>query len=352
MHQTSLEYSVKRTPRSEFIPIRNLNYHVLVWGESSTTTPSTAHTLPPLVLMHGWMDVAASYQFMVDALSEAFFANRLIIAADWRGYGKTWQAERSAEPPQASSTPSGGSEARATASVGAHSHTDNYWFPDYLADLDFLLDHYAPNQPVDLVGHSMGGNVVMMYAGSRPERIHRLVNLEGFGMPENRPSQAPTRYAKWMDELKSLQRGDLALKAYDTSAGVARRLMKTNPRLARDEAGISKANWLATHWAAENAAGQWEILGDPAHKITNANLSNLAEALELYKCITAPVLAVEASDDSMSTWWKGKYSLDQYHERLKSVPNCTIAVINDAGHMLHHDQPQVLAGMVETFVSR
>ena len=322
MHQTSLEYSVKRAPRSEFIPIRNLNYHVLVWGESSAAAPSAASTLPPLVLMHGWMDVAASYQFMVDALSEAFFANRLIIAADWRGYGKTTGAA-----------------------------TDNYWFPDYLADLDFLLDHYAPNQPVDLVGHSMGGNVVMMYAGSRPERVRRLVNLEGFGMPENRPSQAPGRYAKWMDELKSLQRGDMTLKAYDSSEGVARRLMKTNPRLARDETGIAKANWLATHWAAENAAGQWEILGDPAHKITNANLSNLAEALELYKCITAPVLAVEASDDSMSTWWAGKYSLDQYHERLKSVPNCTVAVIDDAGHMLHHDQPLELARMIEGFVA-
>ena len=92
-------------------------------------------------------------------------------------------------------------------------------------------------------------------------------------------------------------------------------------------------------------------MGDPAHKITNANLSNLAEALELYKCITAPVLAVEASDDSMSTWWAGKYSLDQYHERLKSVPNCTVAVIDDAGHMLHHDQPLELARMIEGFVA-
>ena len=75
-------YTVKRTPRNEFIPIRKMNYHVLVWGDA-------ASKLPPLVLMHGWMDVAASYQFVVDVLSDAFFSNRLIIAADWRGYGKT-----------------------------------------------------------------------------------------------------------------------------------------------------------------------------------------------------------------------------------------------------------------------
>jgi pimeloyl-ACP methyl ester carboxylesterase len=307
-------YTVKRTPRSEFIPIRKMNYHVLVWGDA-------ASPLPPLVLMHGWMDVAASYQFMVDALSEAFFSNRLIIAADWRGYGKTTGAP-----------------------------VDNYWFPDYLADLDFLLDHYAGDKQVDLVGHSMGGNVVMMYAGSRPARIRRLINLEGFGMPANPPSKAPGRYAQWMDELKKLHRGELNLTAYDKADGVARRLMKTNQRLGRDEAGKAKANWLARHWAAENAQGKWEILGDPAHKIVNATLSNLDEAMELYKSITAPVLVVEASDDSLTGWWNGKFTLAEFHERLKNVPDCTLKVVHDAGHMMHHDQPLVLAGMLEEFV--
>jgi pimeloyl-ACP methyl ester carboxylesterase len=308
-------YTVKRTPRSEFIPIRKMNYHVLAWGDA-------ASRLPPLVLMHGWMDVAASYQFMVDALSEAFFKDRLIIAADWRGYGKTTGAP-----------------------------VDNYWFPDYLADLDFLLDHYAGDRPVDLVGHSMGGNVVMMYAGSRPNRIRRLINLEGFGMPVSTPDKAPARYAQWMDELKKLQRGELNLTAYDKADGVARRLMKTNPRLARDDAGKAKANWLARHWAAENAQGKWDILGDAAHKIVNANLSNVAEAIELYKNISAPVLVVEASDDSLSGWWNGRFTLAEFHERLKNVPNCTIQVVQDAGHMMHHDQPLVLAQMLEAFVN-
>ena len=292
-----------------------MNYHVLVWGDA-------ASPLPPLVLMHGWMDVAASYQFVVDVLSEAFFTNRLIIAADWRGYGKTTGAP-----------------------------VDNYWFPDYLADLDFLLDHYAGDKQVDLVGHSMGGNVVMMYAGSRPERVRRLINLEGFGMPVFASEKAPSRYAQWMDELKKLHRGEMDLTAYDKADGVARRLMKTNPRLARDEAGKAKANWLARHWAAENAQGKWEILGDPAHKIVNANLNNVAEALALYKSITAPVLVVEASDDSLSGWWNGKYTLAEFHDRLKNVPNCTIKVVQDAGHMMHHDQPLVLAQMIEAFVA-
>jgi hypothetical protein len=163
------------------------------------------------------------------------------------------------------------------------------------------------------VGHSMGGNVAMLYAGSRPERIRKLVNLEGFGMPATQPRQAPKRYAKWMDELKAFHRGDMALKDYDSVDGVAARLMKTNKRLPAD-----KADWLARHWAQPDEHGRWRILGDAAHKITNANLYRVDEVLEIYKAITAPVLAVEASDDSLGQWWQGRFTLAEYHER----PTC------------------------------
>jgi pimeloyl-ACP methyl ester carboxylesterase len=303
-------YQARRPAQSEFAPVRNLKYHVLRWGAAGSD-------LPPLVLMHGWMDVAASYQFVVDAFSPAFYAGRTILAADWRGFGLT-------ECP-------------------GH---DNYWFPDYLADLDFLLDHYVGNRPIDLVGHSMGGNVVMLYAGVRPQRIRRLVNLEGFGMPATRSDKAPKRYAQWMDELKSLHRGELALKNYADADGVARRLMKTNPRLPED-----KARWLARQWARPNAQGQWEILGDAAHKIVNAQLYRVDEVLAAFAAITAPVLSVEASDNQMEQWWQGKYTLAEFHERLKSVPQLQQAKIENAGHMLHHDQPEQLAALIENFLA-
>ena len=298
-------YQVKRISHSEFVPIRNLHYHVRVWGE-----PSPDKT--PLVIVHGWMDVAASYQFVVDALSHDHY----VIAPDWRGYGQT---------------PSGG--------------VDNFWFPDYLADLDFLLDHYAPQTQVNLVGHSMGGNVAMLYAGVRPQRIRRLVNLEGFGLPATTPDEAPGRYAHWMDDLKKLHRGEMALKAYDTVDGVARRLMKTNPRL-----GADKANWLAQHWAQQDAQGKWAILGDPAHKVSHAQLYRLEEVQAIYARISMPVLMVEASSDSMGQWWKGKFTLAEHHERLQVVPQLEIVRVEDAGHMLHHDQPQQLAELIERFL--
>jgi pimeloyl-ACP methyl ester carboxylesterase len=308
-------YQATRLCHSEFVPIRTLRYHVRQWGQAQP-----ART--PLVLLHGWMDVAASYQFVVDTLSEAFASGRHIIAPDWRGFGLTM--------PEAP--------------------CDHYSFPDYLADLDLLLDHYAGDQPVDLVGHSMGGNIAMMYAGVRPQRIRRLVNLEGFGMPATDPEKAPARYAQWIDETKQLGRGEMALKPYAQVQGVAERLMKTNRRLSMD-----KALWLAHHWAAPHAAGaadeQWTILGDPAHKVTSAQLFRLDEALVLYRAIVAPLLAIEASDDSLSQWWKDRYNLAQYHERLTHVRDCRTAVVQDAGHMLHHDQPEAVAALIEGFLA-
>ncbi len=298
-------YNVQKASRSAFVPIRTLQYHVRLWGE-----PGPGKT--PLFMVHGWMDVAASFQFVVDA----FAKDRYVVAPDWRGYGLT---------------DAGG--------------VDNFWFPDYLADLDFLIDHFQPEGSVDLVGHSMGGNIAMLYAGVRPERIRRLVNLEGFGMAQTRPSQAPGRYAKWMDELKALNRGEMALKTYPDVAAVAQRLIKTNPRISLD-----KAEWLARHWAQPNAQGEWAILGDAAHKVINANLYKVEEVQELFKRITAPTLCVIASDNSLDTWWKGKYTLNEFQERMKAVAQLQNALVQDAGHMMHHDQPQVLAELMEAFL--
>ena len=299
-------YTPWRPAQSTTLAVRTLPYHVLQWGKPQPN-------VPPLVMVHGWMDVGGSYQFVVDAMA----TERWVMAPDWRGFGLT---------------PSGGA--------------DCFWFPDYLADLDALLDHFSPDTPVDLVGHSMGGNVAMMYAGIRPERIRKLVNLEGFGLPATQPTQAPGRYALWLDELKALRQGDKDLKTYPSLQAVAQRLQKTNPRLPAD-----KAQWLASQWAAPDAQGQWRILGEAGHKLVNPQLYRVEEVQAIYQRITAPTLAVEASHNQMAKWWHNRYTLDEYHGRLQSVPNVRVATVDDAGHMLHHDQPEAVARLIEAHLS-
>jgi len=300
-------YTVRRASRSRFVTLRGLSHHVLEWGDASMTTPER----PTVLMQHGWMDVAASFQFVVDALT----SDRHVLAFDWRGFGLS------------DSTPA-----------------DTYWLPDYVGDLDAAFDALGlAAHPIDLVGHSMGGNVVMLYAGLRPERIRRLVNLEGFGMPTTKPSQSPKRYVQWLDELKA----PVELRDYDSVAAVAHRLRKNNPLLPAD-----RSLWLAQHWSRQNAAGRFEILGDPVHKRGTPMLYQRDEVLECWKLITAPVMWVEGDQTDVSRWWGTRYSKAEFHERLNAVTSRVERhVLAPAGHMLHHDQPDALARLLEGFFS-
>ena len=286
--------------RSEFLDIRGLRYHVRHWGDPQA---------PKLFMVHGWMDISASFQFMVDCLKQEWH----VIAPDWRGYGLT-------ERPAA----------------------DTYWYPDYLADLDALLLHYAPNEAVNLLGHSLGGNVVGLYAGVRPERIARLINLEGFGMPPTKPEQAPARFAKWLDELQQKP----FMRSYASLDEVAARLQKTNPRL-----NDTRAAYLASQWAGQSADGSWQILGDPAHKGTNPILYRIEEVLACWQQITAPVLWVEAAETDIWRWFGQKaLQRSEIDRRISHIRDVRTEIIPDAGHMLHHDQPELLAEVIERFL--
>jgi pimeloyl-ACP methyl ester carboxylesterase len=298
-------YTPHRPARSRVLPIRGLNYHLTVWGEPEAATAQA----PLRVMMHGWMDVGASFQFVVDALADGC----PVVAPDWRGFGRS-------EAPAA----------------------DAYWFADYLGDLDALLDALSPEMPVDLLGHSMGGNVVMMYAGIRPQRVRRLVNLEGFGMPDSAPADAPKRLVQWLDELKTPQ----SLRPYGSVADVAQRLRQTNPRLSED-----KAAWLAAQWAEADAQGQWRLRADAAHKRVNPVLYRAQEVVETWRCIQAPVLWVEGSNSRPPASWSQRYSREEFERRLSVVKQLSRSTLADAGHMLHHDQPEALASLLRGFWS-
>jgi len=172
--------------------------------------------------------------------------------------------------------------------------------------------------------------------------VAKLVNLEGFGLAATEPAMAPARYAQWLDELREPP----TMRAYETIEGVIARLMKTNPRLARD-----RAEFLAAHWSAQNAHGQWEILGDPAHKITGATLYRVEEVIACWGKITAPVLWVEANESDLWRWMGGRDKVRTELDRRRAcIPNVKSAVVKDAGHMLHHDQPELLARLIEDFL--
>jgi pimeloyl-ACP methyl ester carboxylesterase len=282
---------------SIFVPIRGVRYHCRCWGDPAA---------PRLFLLHGWMDVSASFQFFVDALAGRWHA----IAPDWRGYG-----------------------------LSEWSGADSYWFPDYLADLDALLAHWSPAQPAALIGHSMGGNVASLYAGARPERVASLVNLEGFGLAATDPSRAPARYAEWLEELGEPQR----FRDYASFDELAVRLRQSNARLTP-----ARAQFLAQHWGTASAGGRVTLRSDPAHKRTNPVLYRLDEAKACWRRMAAPVLWVEGGESQ--TLARLRIEGAELEERKRCFATLTTRTLAEAGHMLHHDQPEQLAKMVEEFL--
>jgi pimeloyl-ACP methyl ester carboxylesterase len=187
----------------------------------------------------------------------------------------------------------------------------------------------------------MGGNVVMSYAGVRPTRVRRLVNLEGFGMPQTQPQDAPKRLAQWLGELKAAP----PMRSYASLDEVAARLMKTNPLLPGD-----KAAWLAPHWSRQAQDGRWHLLGDAAHKRVNPVLSRAEDTMATWSLVSAPLLWVEGAGTEFGKWWGERYTRAQFEQRLCVVPSVQRLQLSPAGHMLHHDQPEALARAIEAFL--
>jgi pimeloyl-ACP methyl ester carboxylesterase len=281
--------------RSRFLDVRDTRYHVREWGHAGD---------PRLFVLHGWGDVAASFQFVVDALARDWH----VIAPDWRGFGlSAWNA-------------------------------GHYWFPDYLADLDALLAHYSPDQPVRLVGHSMGGNVACLYAGVRPQRVARLAALDAFGLPDRPPQHAPERLRTWLEQLAAPP----AARSYADRAAFVRRLMRDNPRLTAERAGF-----LAQHLGVADDGGGVRSATDPAHRIVNPVLYRRAEAESCWREICAPVLwVVQQTQD----WRRAVGLSDDVYDAAKSCfRDLREVAIADSGHNFHHDQPERLAATLEAF---
>lgn len=288
-------YDPRRAPEHRTVEIRGLDHHVLWWGPPSRN---------PVVLLHGFLDVGETWQFVVDHLP----ADWSLLAFDWRGFGRSAWA------------PAG------------------YWFPDYYADLEAVLGRFCPASRVRLVGHSMGGNIALAYAGIRRERVGRVVNLEGFGLARSDPRQSPSRLARWLDEAQE----HLEFNTYASFDEFARLLLRRNPRLTPE-----RALFIARTWAHAQADGRVRISADPAHKRLNPYIYRRDELEACWREIHVPVLMVggQLSDYRTRLGPDGDYA--RFSEFISGV---AIAEIPGASHMLHHEQPEAVAAVIASFL--
>jgi pimeloyl-ACP methyl ester carboxylesterase len=282
--------------KTQTLDIRGLNYHIQEWGDP---------TKPVLVLLHGWMDCGATYKYVSEYLREKYF----LVAPDLRGFGQT-------------------------------DHAPGYWFPDYFADLDVILDHYAPNRPVNLVGHSMGGNIALMYAGIQPHRVSKVLSLEALGMPATDSSETTEKYRRWLREITSEEPS----KVYPHFDALCYSVHKGNPTL-EPEVIIDLANmWGEPH----GEQGAYRLKHDHAHRYANPVRYNFNDVLEVWSEITAKVGLVMARDSSFFQRFSQFGRLDEAKNALK-IGDASYFEVENCGHMLHIEQPEATANCILDF---
>jgi pimeloyl-ACP methyl ester carboxylesterase len=286
-------------PRHRIVDARGLSIHLLEWGEPAGE---------PIVLVHGFLDMAHSWLSLVVSLQSKTSEPLWIIAPDCRGHGDSgW--------------------------VGAGGY---YHFPDYVFDLDCVLRALGAAR-VKLVGHSMGGSISWLYAGAFPQRIVKLALIEGVGPAGMNFSDAPARMATWISEVH--QRGRDHFRQYPSVEAGARQLRQTNPRLT-EEAALD----LARAGMKQTDSGKWLWKFDPLHRTAAPQPFYTAQALEFLSRIQCPVLTVEGQQSHQ----RGRTDTQQ---RYHAITQHQHAVIDNAGHMVHQDNPEGLAEVMIAFLN-
>jgi pimeloyl-ACP methyl ester carboxylesterase len=258
----------------------------------------------PIVLLHGWMDCGAAWQLLVDQLPEDW----PLLAIDWPGYG---QSARQA---------------------------GHYWFPEHLAELDWLLGEFSRDEPARIIGHSMGGTIASMYAGARPERVAWLVNMEGIGMPELPPAELPTLIAGWLGALRT---PPLA-RRYPDPEELAATLQRANPYLP-----MPHARFLAAAWTRP-VDGGYEMLADPRHQLRSPMRYTRAELEACWARVRAPQLLLYGEQSGHSRRVLGT---ELPMELSKIMPALSIKPISAAGHLMPYEQPGQVARAIVQFAA-
>jgi pimeloyl-ACP methyl ester carboxylesterase len=258
-----------------------------------------------VLLLHGFLDNAWTWE----ALAGSGFAPAAnLVAPDWRGHGDSdW--------------------------IGAGGY---YHFLDYVADLAALVAALAPRR-LSIVAHSMGGTVASYYAGTFPDRVERLVLIEGLVAPEG--LLEPGRIARWIDGwLGARARRN---RGYASLEEASARLRETDPEL--DEA---RARRLAERGVRRDAGGQLRFKHDPLHTTRAPYPFTFDAAERFWRAITAPVLLVDGARSPF------RLPADEAARRRSAFTDVRQVVIEGTGHSPHRHRPAEVGRLIAEHLER
>lgn len=256
---------------------------------------------PLVVFLHGFLDTGRSFDAVIEAHSGPLNA----IAVDWRGHGKARPLPR-----------------------GSSAH-----LLDHLKDLSALFDHLATaaTLPDAVVAHSMGGNVALLLAGTRPDVVKRLMLLDALGAP---PEDAEDQVDR-LRRLLEYPQPKRAFKSVDGLEAGVKRIRQSAPNLTDDG-----ARRMLAHNLEPAAGGQLQFAFDP--QLRGPTPTRWPEAFWQKLCsnVSAPAWVVRAEHGFIP---EGDLATGRFSalERGKWVE------LEGAGHHLHVDHPERVAALLK-----
>ena len=282
-------------PTSHYFYSQRLKLHYVDWGNFEK---------PLMILVHGGRDHSRNWDWVALEFRRHFH----VIAPDLRGHGDSDWA------------------------IGSP-----YAMIDYVVDLAQLVNALGDHR-LFLMGHSLGGGIVLQYAGVFPNKVEKVVSIEGLGPPPAMIREGPAheRMANWIGSMQSLTQRKV--REYASVEEALARMRTENPHLS-----LEQARHLTVHGVQRNENGTYSWKFDNYVRATSPYQFNLKDASEIWSRIECPTLLLRGGESWTRDW--------ETDGRTNAFRNARLVTIEDAGHWVHHDQLQQTLAMVKPFLS-
>jgi pimeloyl-ACP methyl ester carboxylesterase len=285
-------------PTSHFYVSQRLRLHYVDWGNDAA---------PAVVLVHGGRDHARNWDWVARDLRH----DHHVVAPDLRGHGDSQWA------------------------IGGM-----YAVADFVLDLANLIEALGEKQVV-LIGHSLGGAIALMYTGVYPERVRKLVAIEGLGPPpallaklrERTPWQ---RMGEWVEQMRGLAARQP--RRYPTLDAAAARMREENEFLSEEQ-----ARHLTIHSVNRNEDGTFSWKFDNYVRSFAPYRFDVDDMRALWGRIECPTLLVRGANS-----WASDPVDDG---RIRPFRHARLATVANAGHWVHHDQLDAFLAEVRAFLA-
>jgi pimeloyl-ACP methyl ester carboxylesterase len=284
-------------PASRFYVSQRQRLHYVDWGNE---------TAPPLVLMHGGRDHCRSWDWVAADLRRDWH----VIAPDLRGHGDS-----------------------------AWSLDGSYSMPSFVYDLAELI-HQVGYPSVDIVAHSLGGNIALRYAAIYPENIRRIVAVEGLGASPAkiaiRQEHPITEHMRtWIEDRRGL--AVRQVRRYKSIDEACRRMLEENGKLSPDQALHLTKHGLMLN---EDETFSWKF--DNYVRYFAPTDFGFSQPSDFWNRIRCPTLLVNGADS-----WASDPVTDGSVAHFRNV---SVSIVEGAGHWVHHDRLDSFLSLIRQFL--